>query len=379
MISFKSANVYINNDKIKKTSLLINGNKFVSFKSKQGIVLPNKYIIVPGFIEEHIHGANGSDTMDASEKDLSNIAKSITQSGVTSWLPTTMTMAKGAIKKALKAIAKKKQGKGEAKIQGVNLEGPFIANEYKGAQDAKYILKPNITDMKEFIKASNNKIKITTIAVEKAEPSFLKYLKQNNIVISAGHSNATYQQGLGAIKYGLSATTHTYNAMSKLHHRDIGLVGLALTSNELYSELILDYEHVSKEAAKLLFSHKGKDKLILITDSMEARYKKSGCYHLGTFPVYVNKGRAVLKNGQLAGSILEMNIALRHAKETFGLKVHECVDLASKNVANNLGLKNVGEIKIGNFADFVIIDKDFNIYQTYVNGRLVYNKKGFKL
>ncbi|MCQ2796562.1 MAG: N-acetylglucosamine-6-phosphate deacetylase [Bacilli bacterium] len=379
MISFKKANVYLNNKKIVRTSLVVEGNKFTSFKTNKGIELPNKYIIVPGFIEEHIHGANGMDTMYPNKNALDVIASSLVRSGTTSFLATTMTMSRGAIKKALNNVSNKKYHPGEAKILGVHLEGPFIAKEYKGAQDDKYILEPNINDMKTFIKASNHKIKVVTLAPEKASPAFLTFLKKNHIVISAGHSNAKYQDVKKAMKYGLGCTTHTYNAMSKLHHRDIGLVGAALLEKDLYAELILDFEHVSKEAAEILFKNKGKDKLVLITDSMEARYKKSGTYHLGTFPVYVENGRAVLKNGQLAGSILEMNVALRNAKETFKLSLEDTINLASKNVRDNLSLDKLGEIKIGNLADFVIIDKDFNVYQTYVNGKLVYSKKGFNL
>lgn len=379
MISFKKANVYLNNKKIVQTSLVVEGNKFTSLKTNKGIELPKKYIIVPGFIEEHIHGANAMDTMYPNKNALDVIASSLVRSGTTSFLPTTMTMSRGAIKKALNNVAKKKLNKGEAKILGVHLEGPFIAKEYKGAQDEKYILEPNINDLKDFIKVSNRKIKMITIAPEKTSPAFLTFLKKNNIVISAGHSNATYNDVKKAMKYGLTCTTHTYNAMSKLHHRDIGLVGAALLEKDLYAELILDYQHVSEEAAQILFKNKGKDKLILITDSMEARYKKSGKYHLGTFPVYVSNGRAVLKNGQLAGSILEMNVALRNAKKSFKLSLEDTINLASKNVRDNLNLNQVGEIKLGNYADFVIIDKDFNVYQTYVNGKLAYTKKGFKL
>ncbi|MCQ2792252.1 MAG: N-acetylglucosamine-6-phosphate deacetylase [Bacilli bacterium] len=378
MISFKSANVYLNNKKIVRTSLVIKGNKFSSLRTSQGITLSNKYFIVPGFIEEHIHGANASDTMDATKDALHNIATSITQSGTTSFLPTTMTMSKASIKKALTNIKKKQYAPNEAKILGVHLEGPFISEVYRGAQDKKYIVKPNISLMKDFINASGNKIKIVTLAIEKSDMNFIKFLKKNRIVISVGHSNATFSE-VKKYQNDINCFTHTYNAMSKLHHRDIGVTGAALTLKDMYAELILDLKHVSQEAAQLLFNNKGKNKLVLITDSMEGRYMKSGKYHLGTFPVYVKNGYALLKDGQLAGSVLTTNEALRNAKKIFNLKLEEAVDLVSKNVANNLHLKNVGEIKIGNDADFVIIDQDFNVYQTYVNGKLVYSKKNFLL
>lgn len=380
MISFKNSNIYLNNKKIIKSDLLIKGDKFVIGKAnKDSITLDNKYIIVPGFIEEHIHGASKADTMYKDKDSLHIIASSLVKDGTTSFCPTTMTMSKKDIIGALINVKEKKYHEGEAKILGVHLEGPFISKAYKGAQDEKYVIKPNVKLINEFIKASGNKIKIITLAPEETDIEFIKYLIKNNIVVSMGHSNAKAIDVDKAIKAGASCTTHTYNAMSKLHHRDIGLVGEALLHNDIYSELILDLQHVSKEASQLLLKNKGKDHLILITDSMEARNMPDGIYNLGTFPVYKKGLTARLKDGTLAGSILKMNDALKNAKKIFNLKTEEIIDLASKNVASNLGLKKVGCIQNGYYADFVIIDKNFNVYQTYVNGKLVYSRKGFKL
>jgi len=380
MISFKNSNVYLNNKKIVKTGLTIKGDKFVSTKTeKNAIELPSKYIIVPGFIEEHIHGASKADTMYKDKDSLHIIATSLVKDGTTSFCPTTMTMSKKDIKDALTNIKNKKYLDGEAKIIGAHVEGPFICKEYKGAQDDKYIIKPNIKDMSEFIKASGNKVKMITIAPEEADTKFIKYLVKNHITVSMGHSSANSLDVERAIKAGASCTTHTYNAMTKLHHRDIGLVGEALLHDDIYSELILDFQHVSKLAAKLLLKCKGKDHLILITDSMEARNMPDGVYKLGTFPVYKKGPAARIKDGTLAGSIIQMNCALRNAKEAFDLSIEEIVNLGSKNPAANLGLEKVGCIANGYYADFVIIDKDFNVYQTYVNGKLAYSKKGFNL
>jgi len=380
MISFKNSNVYLNNKKIIKTNLTIKGDKFVSTKQeKNAIELANKYIIVPGFIEEHIHGASKADTMYKDKNALHIIGSSIVKDGTTSYCPTTMTMSKKDIRLALTNIKNKKHLDDEAKIIGAHVEGPFISKVFKGAQDDKYVIKPNIKDMSDFIKASGNNIKIITIAPEEADNNFIKYLVKNGITVSMGHSNAKAIDVERAIKAGASCTTHTYNAMSKLHHRDIGLVGEALLHNDIYSELILDLQHVSKEAAQLLLKNKGKEHLVLITDSMEARNMPDGTYKLGTFPVYKKGLTARLKDGTLAGSILKMNDALKNAKKIFNLKLEEVIDLASKNPANNLGLEKVGCIANGYYADFVIIDRDFNVYQTYVNGKLAYSKKGFKL
>jgi len=379
MISFKNVNIYIDNKKIVKSNLTIKGDKFDSFKAeKNAITLNNKYIIVPGFIEEHIHGCSNKDSMDPSKEALEIIAKSLVKDGTTSFLPTTMTMSKKYIIAALNNIKNKKYKDGEAKILGVHLEGPFISKEYKGAQDEKYIIKPNIKDLNDFIKASGNSIRLITIAPEECPSNVIKHLLKNKIVVSMGHSNAKASDVERAIKDGASCTTHTYNAMSKLHHRDIGLVGEALLHNEIYSELILDLEHVSSDAARLLLKNKGKEHLLLITDSMMARNMKDGKYMLGTFPVYKKGMKATLKDGTLAGSILKMNDALKNAKKVFKLKIEDIVDMASKNIANNLHLKNIGSISKGYYADFVIIDKDFNVYQTYVNGKCVYTSKNFK-
>lgn len=371
MLSFKNANVYLNNKKVVKTNLTIKDGKFSLTKAKGAKTLPSKYIIVPGFIEQHAHGANGSDVMDCNEKALSNIARALTQDGITSWCPTTMTMSKATIIKALKTIANKKHKSNEAKIVGINLEGPFISKEKKGAQDSKYILEPNLKDLNDFIKASKNKIKITTIQIENCPTSFIKYLNKKGITISVGHSMANGKDVIKAYQSGLRCTTHTYNAMQKVVDKKTGIIGQLLLHKNMYAELILDLKHVSKQQALVLKKHKN---LILITDSNEARFMPDGKYHLGTNDIYVKNGVCKTKQGQLAGSVLTIPQALRNAKRVFGYSLERCIDLVCKNPANNLHLKDCGIIKNNNKADFVIIDKNFNVYQTYIDGKLVYSK-----
>lgn len=382
MVAFTNSNIYLDGKKVVKANLSVVNGKFKMVKSPNAIKLDSKYIIVPGFIEEHMHGANGSDVMDGTIESLHNIASSITRDGVTSFLPTTMTESKDSIIRALINVANKKQEKDEAKILGVHLEGPFIASEFKGAQNPKHILKPSVKDMRDFIKASNNKVRLVTVAIEEAEPEFLRYLKKNHITISAGHSNAKEADFSKYLKLGLiNSTTHTYNAMSRLHHRDLGLTGMAMLHDEIYGELILDLHHTSANAARLMLKCKGKDHLIVITDSCEARYKKKGTFKIGATPIMVVDGVAKLMDGvTFAASVLELSKGLKNAKAIFNdLSFEEIIDLVTKNVANNLHLDNVGVIKNGNDADFVIVDKNFNVYQTYVNGKLVYSKKNFKL
>ena len=375
MFGFKNSNVYVEGKGIIKTNLQIEENKFSSFDYLDNLEeLDDKYIIVPGFIDEHIHGSNNSDAMDATKEALDNISSSIIKEGVTSFLATTMTMSNDKILSSLENIANYNSING-ANLLGIHLEGPFISPSFSGAQNKDEIIKPTKETILNYINKSNNKIKIMTIAPENCENEIYQILKDNNIVISAGHTDATSKDIKNAIQYGLSLTTHTYNAMKGLHHREIGTVGAALLYDELACELICDLHHVSEDAIRLLYKNKPKDKLILITDSMEAKFLEDGNYSLGGQPVIVKNGTARLENDTLAGSILHMNEAIRNLKNVCNLSLEEAIDKATINPAINLKInKNKGSINIGKDADFVIIDKDLNIYRTYVNGKLVYKK-----
>jgi len=370
MLSFKNCNIYLNNKKVVKTNLSVNGNKFVAFKDNgKAITLPNKYIIVPGFIEQHIHGCNGADVMDCSANSLHKIATSMTQDGVTSFLATTITESKKDIIKCLKVIANKQYKAKEAKLLGIHLEGPFISKMKCGAHNPKNFIKPNKKDLLDFVKASNGKIKLITVAIEEANKEFFETCNKNNILVSVGHTVATAKE-LKLCKKYVRQSTHTFNAMTKTLN-DNDLIPEIVKSN-LYRELILDLFHVNKERAKYLFNKI--NKVILVTDSMEGRYMPNGTYKLGNYKVYVKDGRALLADGKKAGSILSLPQALRNVKEIINLSFEETINLVSKNIADNLKIDNIGCIKVGNLADFTIVDKDFNVYQTYVNGKLVFNK-----
>ncbi len=375
MKGFKNAIIYKENVGLVKSSIQFENGKISSFEDGNDLLsLDDKLIIVPGFIDEHIHGANGSDVMYATDKDLSNIAKSITKDGVTSFMPTTMSMDISSIKKALNVIGNYSNEEG-ANVIGAHVEGPFISKKYCGAQDPKNIIKSNIGILKDLIVSSNNKIKIITIAPEETNLEVMKYLKDNNILINAGHSDASAMQAVEAFKNGVTCLTHTYNAMRGIHHRDIGLLGEGLIHDDIYTELIADLHHVSGEAIKFLYRNKPSKKIILITDSMEARFLPNGIYELGGQKVYVKDGTATLKSGVLAGSVLHMNEGIKNVKDVLGVSLIEAIDMATKNVANHLGLTNKGSIAIGKDADLTIIDEDLNVYMTIVNGKIVYQKE----
>ena len=375
---FHNANIYIEGKGIVKSDLVVSDGKIKCFcETKEGLELDDKYIVVPGFIDRHIHGANGSDTMYATVKDLDNISKTIAEEGVTSFLPTTMTDDEGRIKKALKNI-KEYMESGRivgAQVIGAHLEGPFISPKHKGAQPLEYILKPDVNKFKEFEEASGGNIREVTFAYEEDGKEFCKYLASKKITASLGHTDAKVDDVMEAVKNGATSATHTYNAMKGLHHREAGTVGGVFLSDEIYAELICDFVHVSPAAIKVLFKMKGKDKVTIITDALECKHCPDGKYKLAGQDVFLKGKEARLADGTLAGSTLYMNDGIRNLKNLLGLSIEDAVNLASLNPARALNVDDKkGSIAIGKDADFAIIDKDLNVYMTVVKGEIVYNR-----
>lgn len=375
MTGYKDTYIYIPKKGIIKGSIAFEKGKVIGYGEDSSFEkLDENYIVIPGFIEEHIHGCNGSDTMYATKKDLENISISLLQDGVTSFYPTTMSMSLDDVKRALNNIAQNKDLPG-ANILGINVEGPFIFKKYCGAQDPKNIIKATEENIKELIEASSNMIKIMTIAYEEADFDIVKFLLDNGIKPSLGHSDCSYTKAQEAIDKGAHTLTHTYNAMRGIHHRDIGLLGAGLLNDSVYTELICDLHHVSAPAIELLYRLKGKDKIVLITDSMEARFLDEGQYELGGQKVYVKNGVATLNDGTLAGSILRMNDAVKNIQKTLNISLEEAIDFATINPARNMGVEKFkGSLDIGKDADYIVIDRNLNVIKTYIAGNLVYSK-----
>lgn len=375
---FHNTNIYIESKGIVKADLTIDNGIIKDFnENTNGLELDDKYIVVPGFIDRHIHGANGSDTMYGTFKDLDNISKTIAEEGVTSFLPTTMTDDEGRIKKALKNI-KDYIDSGRivgAEVIGAHLEGPFISPKHKGAQPLEYILKPDVKKFQEFEEASGGNIREVTFAYEEDGSEFCKYLASKNITASLGHTDAKYDDVCKAVLDGATSATHTYNAMKGLHHREAGTVGGVFLNDKIYAEVICDFVHVSPAAMKVLFKMKGKDKVTIITDALECKHCPDGKYKLAGQDVFLVGKEARLADGTLAGSTLYMNDGIRNLKDLLELSITDAVDLASINPAKALKVDNKkGSIKIGKDADFAVIDKDLNVYMTVVKGNIVYNK-----
>jgi N-acetylglucosamine-6-phosphate deacetylase len=383
MKCFKNATVYVEGEGLKKTTVCFDEKiekiSRCAIPNSEVIELPENAIVLPGFIDEHIHGAGGSDAMDGTVEDLAIIAKTVAEEGTTGFLATTMTQSKENIMNAMKAVKEYREQDSDegARVLGIHLEGPFIAAKHKGAQPLEYIAVPDVKTFEEYNAASGNAIKIVSLApeVENAK-ELISYLTKNGIVSSIGHSDAGYAKVDEAIANGATNVTHTYNAQTALHHREIGVVGSALLRDELNCELISDTIHVSVPALRLLVKNKPLDKLTLITDAMRAKGLADGESELGGQVVIVKNGEARLQDGTLAGSVLRMNRAIENMVKKVGVPFTQAVDYASINPARTLKIDDeAGSIKVGKRADFAVIDADtYDVLYTVRGGKVVYHK-----
>lgn len=379
MKAFKNASVYAEGKGIIRTSVYFDDKirqigGYVA--GAEEIELPENAVVLPGFIDEHIHGAGGSDAMDGNTKDLAIIAETVAKEGTTSFLATTMTQSKENILKAMRAVKEYREAAGEqgARIAGVHLEGPFIAAAHKGAQPLEYVAAPDAKTFDEYNAACGNAIKIITLAPETdGALDFIRHIVAQGTVVSVGHTGAKYAEVKAAMEAGATNVTHTYNAQSPLHHREIGVVGSALLLEDLYCELICDTIHVSVPAMQLLVKNKRADKLALITDAMRAKGLADGVSELGGQTVYVKGGEARLADGTLAGSVLRMNRALQNMVEKVGVPLTQAVDYCTINPARTLKIENeAGSIAEGKRADFAVLNDKFDVLYTVRDGKIIY-------
>jgi N-acetylglucosamine-6-phosphate deacetylase len=342
--------------------------------------LPLQYKAVPGFIDVHIHGANGADTMDATREALDIMTQALPGEGTTSFLATTMTQEEKQIEKALVNAGeyiKDHQTPGKAEILGIHLEGPFVNPKKAGAQPIQYIIEPNLELFKKWEQLSGQTIKLVTLAPEQSGGlEMVRYLKANGMIASIGHTDATYEEVLNAIETGANHVTHLYNQMRGLHHREPGVVGAAFLKEEIKAELIVDGVHVHPEMVKLAYKQKGKTGLILITDSMRAKCLKNGHYDLGGQDVTVQNGKAVLSDGTLAGSILKLGKGVKNIMAFTGCELEDAVEMAAVNPAKQLNVfDRKGTISEGKDADLVILDENYDVYMTLCRGQVAYSKE----
>lgn len=326
----------------------------------------NGQSIVPGFIDVHSHGGYGIDNMDANPELINVMTKKMLAEGITSYFPTTMTQSDENIEKSLAGIAVSAES--NPMIQGIHLEGPFVSPAYKGAQPEQFMRKADAETMKRWNEISGGNLRLVTYAPEMGDVSdFETYCVENNIVLSAGHSGATYEQLMDS---KVSHVTHLFNGQLGLHHREIGVAGFALLEDDVYAEMIVDGFHITPAMVKLAYKTKGADNILLITDSMRAKGQTEGESELGGQKVFVKDKQARLENGALAGSVLTFIDAFKNILEFTGCSIEEAVKMSSVNQAREFGLTNKGQLKVGLDADIVILDETLNVHKTILGGKI---------
>lgn len=330
-------------------------------------------LLIPGFIDVHIHGADGADAMDGSIESLQKISKYLASKGTTNFLVTTLTSSKEMLKKVLSCIGEVQNQEMEgANIFGAHMEGPYFDVEYKGAQNEKYIKMAGMEEIQEYLSVKKDLVKLFALSPNSNNLDIIRYLVKEGVIVSVGHSAASFEQVMAAVEAGLSHATHTFNGMKGFTHRDPGVVGAVLDSDEITAEVIFDKIHVHPEAVRVLIKTKGVEKVVCITDSMSATGLPCGRYKLGELDVNVVDNQARLSsNGALAGSVLTMDKAFRHLLE-LGYNLMDAVKLTSTNVAKEFHL-NTGMIRVGKDADLVVLDEKHEVKMTIVKGKIKYS------
>lgn len=336
------------------------------------VINANGGYVAPGLIDIHIHGYLGEDTSDGKADGIFKIANGIMKNGVTSFCPTTMTVSDDEINKALEVVrslkAESKEWNG-AEILGVNLEGPFINPNKKGAQAEEHIKKPNA----KFVIDNSDIIRLVTIAPETdgGIEAIKEIRKKSDVIVAIGHTDATFEEALEGIEAGAAHITHLFNAQTPLHHRNPGVVGAALLKN-VTTELIADTFHVHKGLFELLARVKGEN-LVLITDCTRAGGMPDGEYTLGGQPIFVKGIKCLLEDGTIAGSVLRLNEAVKNLRDNTDLPIWQVVSAASIQAARVIGADAFkGSLEVGKDADIIITDEEFNVLKTIIGGEIKY-------
>jgi N-acetylglucosamine-6-phosphate deacetylase len=338
--------------------------------------------IIPGLIDIHTHGAIGIDVMTASPAQIATLSKFLACNGVTAYLPTTVTDGVEAINKAVKnvKIAAENQTDG-ATIEGVHIEGPYIAHEHKGCHNESDIKLPDIDEYNTIRKILGEKLIIrVTVAPEiQGGSNFIKYVTTHGGFISIGHSDGYSDVAKLGLASGANSFTHLFNGMTGIHHREPGFAGEGLMSGA-YIEVICDKMHIHPEVIKMISRIKGIDEIVLITDAMLATGLGDGEYEFGGFEIKVDGGLAQTTDGTIAGSTLTLLKGLKNWTEITGMPLEKALKAATINPARAIGIDSkVGSIEVGKRADIVVLDGDMNIKYTFCKGKKVFSRNNLAI
>lgn len=363
--------------------LLIEDGRIASIATRETCGVPGgtkifeypQATLAPAFFDVHSHGGAGHDVMEATPDALGAVGSFLARHGVGSYFPTTVTAPLDKILCALSDLAKvmaKPTPSDQARPVGIHLEGPFLSHEKRGVHPPEYLLNPDAAVFDRLFEASEGRIRLMTLAPELAGAAeFAAHATARGVRISLGHSNANAAQTRAAISAGGVSATHTFNAMRPLDHREPGILGIVLSDDSLFAELICDGVHTAPELVKLWWRAKGPERAILVTDSMSAAGMPDGEYVLGGFAVQVNEGRA-MAGGVLAGSVLTLDKALTNFLKFTGAPLNQALRLLTSNPAEMTGLSDrVGTIAVGTPANLVALNAEGKLVASILNGQPV--------
>lgn len=363
--------------------LLIEDGRIHSISSRESSGLPSGARVLdypgatigPSFFDVHFHGAAGHDVMEATPAELEKIGTFLASRGTAAYLATTVTAPMDATLRALESLANeiaKLPEPGRARPLGIHLEGPFLSHEKRGVHPPEHLLPPSTSTFDRLVDAAHGHVRLITIAPElPGADELIRHAVSRGVRVSLGHSNATAVQTRAGIAAGGSSATHTFNAMRPLDHREPGILGTVLTSDEIYADLICDGIHTTPEIVRLFWRAKGPERAILITDALAAAGMPNGNYVLGGFEVEVKDGRAMAR-GVLAGSVLTLDRALSNFVQFTGATVDQGLRLLTRNPAAMTGLDHrAGSIVPGRAANFVAVDEKGKLIASIIAGKPV--------
>lgn len=378
---YTAARLWGNGRLVESPMVSVNDGRIVSIESRSASAAPIDITIkdfpgatlAPAFLDVHIHGAAGHDVMEATPEAVSTIGRFLASRGTGSFLATTVSAPLDATLRSLDGLSKiiaHKPSQGHAKPIGIHLEGPFLSHAKRGVHPPDKLLMPDIGAFDRMFEAAQGYVRLITLAPELPGAAELAaHATSRGVRVSVGHSDATAAETRRAIAAGATSATHTYNAMRALDHREPGILGVVLTTDEVYAELICDGIHNAREMVRLWWRAKGPQRAILITDAMSATGMPEGEYQLGGFAVQVAEGKAML-NGVLAGSVLTLDRALVNFLEFTGATVEQGLRLMTANPAAMIGNTEAGSLSVGAPADFVAVDSSGRLIGSVVGGEM---------
>ncbi|MGO2787897.1 MAG: N-acetylglucosamine-6-phosphate deacetylase [Enterococcus faecalis] len=380
----QSKNVWIN-EQFQPAQVEVSEQRIVAILPYNEKAVDKEYganRILPGFIDIHDHGWHGGDANHANHEFIKEWQAYLPEEGITAFLPTTSTTFPKDLEHSFEVIGsfiEEDQGTNGAQILGIHAEGPMISEEFRGSHNPELLVKPSVETFKKWQELAKGHMKLMTLAPENdVENALTTYCHEHDVVISIGHTAATYEQAMAAVEAGAKSFTHTFNGMEDISHRKPTAVVAALDSEETFAEIIADGVHVDYSLVRVLAKLKGKDYLIAVTDSIWAKGCQPGVYpkpEKGIEMVIDEQNVVRLANGKLAGSTNHLNNMVRNLVEKALLPEVIAINSVTKNPARLLNVnESMGEIKLGLLGNFTIIDEKYEVLETLVNGETVYKK-----